>query len=317
MNALKTRVAAGMKGGLAFFVVMLAIVLLAPLVMYPVFLSKVLCFALFAAAFNLLIGFGGLMSFGHAAFFGMASYTTAYAAKQWGLTPELTLPLGALVGAGIGLVVGSLAIRRQGVYFSMITLALAQMIYFFCLQAPFTGGEDGIQGVPRQTVLGFIDISGDLAGYYFCGAIFLIGTMVMYRVVHSPFGQVIKAIRDNEPRAISLGYDVYRYKLILFVLSAGFSGVAGALKATVFQVAALPDVHWATSGEVLLMTLVGGIGTFFGPLVGAFAVTAIEHYLAEFGSWVTIAQGVVFVVAVVVFPRGVLGSFKPQGSKPH
>lgn len=305
-----------MKKARIVFIVLLAVLAIAPAVLYPMFLVKVLCFALFATAYNLLIGYGGLMSFGHAAFFGTASYMAAYAAKEYGLPPELSIPLATLGAAVIGLLVGALAIRRHGVYFAMITLAIAQMVYFFCLQTPLTGGEDGIQGVPRQRLFGFIDLTHDLAAYYFCAVIFMLGTLTAYRVVHSPYGQVVKAIRDNEPRAISLGYNVYRYKLTLFVLSAALTGVAGALKATVFQVAALPDAHWATSGEALLITLVGGIGTQLGPLVGAFVVIAIEHYLAPFGSWVTIAQGVIFIAAVVIFPRGIMGWFRTRRNQP-
>lgn len=285
------------------------LLLISPWFLYPLFLTKVLCFALFATAFNLLIGFGGLMSFGHAAFFGVASYIAAYCARTWGVPPELAIPLAVVGAAVLGVPIGALAIRRQGVYFSMITLALAQMVYFLCVQLPFTGGEDGIQGGVRLPFLGLFELNNDWGSYYFCAVVFLAGTWFARRVVHSPFGQVIQAIRDNEPRAISLGYNVYRYKLTLFVLSAGLSGLAGGLKATLFQVASLPDVHWSMSGEVLLISLIGGVGTQLGPLVGAFVVIAIEHYLAPFGSLVTITQGVAFIAVVVLFPKGIVGSW--------
>jgi branched-chain amino acid transport system permease protein len=283
------------------------VLLLAPFVIYPVFLMKVLCFALFAAAFNLLLGYGGLLSFGHAAFFGMASYVSAHAAKIWGLTPELAIVSGAAVAACLGLVFGSLAIRRQGIYFAMVTLAFAQMLYFFCLQAPFTGGEDGIQSVPRGQLFGLINLANDLALYFVVAAIFFAGILLIYRIIHSPFGQVLKAIRENEPRAISLGYQTSRYKLVVFVISATLSGVAGATKAIVFQLASLTDVNWTMSGEVVLMTLLGGVGTVLGPIVGAAVVVAMQNYLAELGAWVTIVQGVIFIVCVMFFREGLIG----------
>ena len=285
-------------------VVLLALL---PLGVYPIFLMKVLCFALFALAFNLLLGFGGLLSFGHAAYFGMAGYISAYAAKAWGLTPELAIASGTLAAMALGLAFGALAIRRQGIYFAMITLALAQMVYFFSLQARFTGGEDGIQGVPRGRLFGLIDLSDDRVLYAVVAVIFTAGMLLIYRVIHSPFGQVLKAIRENEPRAISLGYRVNRYKLAVFVLSATLAGVAGSTKAIVFQLASLTDVHWSMSGEVVLMTLVGGMGTVFGPIVGAFVMIAMESYLAPFGAWVTIIQGCVFVVCVLTFRDGIVG----------
>ncbi|MES2561643.1 MAG: branched-chain amino acid ABC transporter permease, partial [Pseudomonadota bacterium] len=281
------------------FAVMIAFFAIAPTVIYPVFLMKVMCFALFACAFNLLLGYVGLLSFGHAMFLGMAGYTAAHAAKVWGVTPELAILTGTAAAGALGLVVGLLAIRRQGIYFAMITLALAQMVYFFCVQAPFTGGEDGIQAVPRGRLFGMIDLSNVTAMYVTVFAIFTAGFLMLYRIIHSPFGQVLKAIRENETRAISLGYDADRYKLLAFVLSATLSGLAGATNALVFQLAALNAVHWTMSGEVVLMTLVGGLGTVFGPVVGALAVLAMENYLAQLGAWVTIVQGVIFVVCVL------------------
>ncbi|MDZ5449756.1 branched-chain amino acid ABC transporter permease [Labrys sp. ZIDIC5] len=295
----------GDRGVMLLIVVLIAV---APFVAYPVFVMKVLCFGLFACAFNLLLGYGGLLSFGHAAFFGMASYASAHAAKVWGLTPELAILCGGTVAAVLGLVVGSLAIRRQGIYFAMITLALAQMVYFFALQAPFTGGEDGIQAVPRGKLFGLIDLSDDKALYVLVAVIVLLGLFVIHRIVHSPFGQVMKAIRDNEPRALSLGYDAERFKLLMFTLSATLAGIAGATKALVFQLASLTDVHWSMSGEVVLMALVGGTGTLFGPMLGALLVVAMETYLAPLGSWVTVAQGAVFVVCVLAFRDGIAGT---------
>ena len=289
------------------FVVMLAIFAAAPLVVYPVFMMKVMCFALFACAFNLLIGFGGLLSFGHAMFLGTAGYVCAHAAKEWGFPPELAILLGTAASALLGIVTGLIAIRRQGIYFAMITLAIAQMMFFFYLQTPFTHGEDGIQAVPRGRLFGFIDLSSPIAMYYTVLVIFLAGFLLIYRVIHSPFGQVLKAIRENEPRAISLGYDADRYKLLAFVLSATLSGLAGATKAIVFQLASLTDVHWTMSGEVVLMTLLGGMGTIFGPVVGAFVIISLENYLAPFGQWVTIVTGLIFVICVLAFRRGIVG----------
>jgi branched-chain amino acid transport system permease protein len=289
------------------FLVMAAVLAAAPLVVYPLFMMKVMCFALFACAFNLLIGYVGLLSFGHAMFFGMASYAAAHAAKVWGLTPELAILFGTACTALLGFVAGSLAIRRQGIYFAMITLALAQMVYFFCVQVPFTGGEDGIQAVPRGRLFGWIDLTQTWAMYTLVLAIFLGGFLLIHRVVHSPFGQILKAIRENESRAISLGYDVDNYKLLAFVLSATLAGLAGATKALVFQLASLTDVHWSMSGEVVLMTLLGGLGTVFGPVVGAAMIMATENYLAQLGAWVTVVQGVIFVLCVLAFRRGVVG----------
>ena len=292
------------------FLVMMALFLVAPYVVYPVFVMKALCFALFACAFNLLLGFGGLLSFGHAMFMGMAGYVSAHAAKVWGLPTELAILSGMAAATGLGFLAGLLAIRRQGIYFAMITLALAQMVFFFSLQAPFTGGEDGIQAVPRGRILGLIELSSPLAMYYTVLAIFTAGFLLIYRIIHSPFGQVLKAIRENEPRAISLGYRTDHYKLAAFVLSAGLAGLAGATKAIVFQLASLTDVHWTMSGEVVLMTLLGGMGTIFGPVVGAFAIITMENYLAELGSWFTITQGAIFVVCVLAFRRGIMGEFE-------
>jgi branched-chain amino acid transport system permease protein len=289
------------------FVIMAALFAAAPLVVYPVFMMKVMCFALFACAFNLLIGYVGLLSFGHAMFFGLAAYACAHAAKVWSLTPELAILFGTACATALGLVAGLLAIRRQGIYFAMITLALAQMAYFYCLQAPFTGGEDGIQAVPRGKLLGLIDLGNVWTMYLLVLAIFLGGFLLIWRIVHSPFGQVLKAIRENESRAISLGYDVDRYKLLAFVLSAGLAGLAGATKALVFQLASLTDVHWSMSGEVVLMTLLGGLGTIFGPVAGAAVIITMENYLSQLGAWVTVVQGVIFVVCVLAFRRGVIG----------
>ena len=299
---------ASRNGVLATTLVMTVLLVIAPFAgVYPVFLMKALCFALFACAFNLLLGFGGLLSFGHAMFLGTAGYVAAYTAKTLGLTPELAILAGTAASSLLGAVVGALAIRRQGIYFAMITLAIAQMIYFFYLQAPFTHGEDGIQGVPRGRLFGLLDLSQPLAIYYTVLVIFVAAFALIVRIIHSPFGQVLKAIRENEPRAISLGYDADRYKLLAFVLSAALAGLAGAVKAIVFQLASLTDVHWTMSGEVVLMTLLGGMGTIFGPVVGAFVIVALENYLAGFGEWVTVITGAIFVVCVLAFRRGIVG----------
>ena len=289
------------------FLVMAALVVLSPAVLYPVFLMKVLCFALFASAFNLLIGYVGLMSFGHAAYFGMGSYVAAYTAKVWGFSPELAILAGGVTGAALGTAFGWLAIRRQGIYFAMITLALAQMNYFFCVEAPFTGGENGIEPVPRGKLFGLVSMQPDMAIYWLVAFVFLAGFLLIHRVVHSPFGQVLKAIRENEPRAISLGYRTDDYKLVAFILSAAIAGVAGGTKALVFGIATLTDVDFQMSGEVVLMTLLGGLGTIFGPTAGALVVTAMENYLAPFGAWVTVTEGVIFVACVVAFRRGIIG----------
>ncbi len=295
------------RAQLIAFAVMTAAFIVAPYVIYPIFLMKVLCFALFACAFNLLIGYAGLLSFGHAAFFGMAAYVTAYAAKTWSWPPELAILAGMAAAALLGLVFGLLAIRRQGIYFAMITLALAQMVYFFCLQAPFTGGEDGIQAVPRGRLFGLFDLGHMMTLYFVILVIFLAAFLLIYRTIHSPFGQLLKAIRENEPRAVSLGYRIEQYKLVAFVLSATLAGLAGSLNAILFQLAALTDVHWSRSGEVVLMTLLGGLGTVFGPVAGAVIIVAMQNYLAQLGSWVTVAQGLAFVICVLAFRRGVVG----------
>lgn len=296
------------KPQLIAFVLLLAFLAAAPFAgLYPVFLMKLLCFGLFACAFNLLIGYVGLLSFGHAAYFGMGGYIAGHTAKVVGLSPELAILAGGAVAAALGAVFGWIAIRRQGIYFAMITLALAQMVYFFCVQAPFTGGEDGIQAIPRGKLFGVIDLSPDLSMYWVVAAVFLIGFLLIHRIVHSPFGQVMKAIRENEPRTTSLGYRTDDYKLMAFILSSALAGVAGATKSLVFGIATLTDVHWAMSGEVVLMTLVGGLGTVFGPVVGAAVIVTMQNYLAEMGAWVTVIQGGIFVACVLAFRRGILG----------
>lgn len=308
------------------FAVTVALLIVAPFVTYPIFLMNALCFALFACAFNLLIGYVGLVSFGHALFFGWASYVCAHLAKVgtisipywWGawlwfviplppLPPELAIIGGTLVGAILGLIAGALAIRRQGIYFAMITLALAQMMFFFALQAKFTGGEDGIQGVPRGRLFGIFDLNGEMTMYLFVLVVVVAGLLLIYRIINSPFGEVLTAIRENEQRAVSLGYNVERYKLVAFVLSATLAGLAGSLKALVFQLASLTDVHWTMSGDVILMTLLGGLGTVFGPVAGAFLVIGMQSYLAPFGQWVLVIQGAIFVVCVLAFRRGIIG----------
>jgi branched-chain amino acid transport system permease protein len=298
------------------FGVMLAFFLLAPLVLYPVFLMKVMCFALFACAFNLLLGFGGLLSFGHAMFLGTAGYAAAHSAKMWGFPPEAAILFGTFCAALLGFVTGLLAIRRQGIYFAMITLALAQMMYFFAIQASFTHGEDGIQAVPRGRLFGLVDLADQTNLYVTVAVIFLGCFLLIYRIINSPFGEVLKAIRENEPRAISLGYDTTRYKFLAFLLSATLAGLAGATKAIVFQLASLTDAHWSMSGEVVLITLLGGMGTVFGPIAGALVVISMENYLAQFGAWVTIAQGVIFVVCVLTFRRGIVGEIAHFIRKP-
>ncbi len=294
------------------YIALLAFALLAPMLgLYPVFVMKLLCFALFACAFNLLLGFTGLLSFGHAAFFGFAAYVTGYFIKSQGFTPELGILAGVIVAAFIGLVFGLIAIRRQGIYFAMITLALAQMVFFICLQASFTGGEDGLQGVPRGKLFGLLALDGDQTMYYVVLAIFVACFLAIARIINSPFGQVLKMIRENEPRAISLGYEVDRYKLLAFVLSAALAGLAGSLKTLVMGFATLSDVHWSMSGEVILMSLLGGVGTFFGPVVGAGIVIALQNLLADkVGSWVTVIIGVIFVLCVLAFRKGVVGELQ-------
>ena len=276
--------------------------------MYPVFVMKALCFAIFACAFNLLLGYTGLLSFGHAAFMGSAAYGTGWLLRSAGWPVEAGLLAGFVIGGALGLVVGLIAIRRQGIYFAMVTLALAQMIYFVCLQAPFTGGEDGLQGVPRGKLFGLLSLADDLTLYYVVVAIFVAVFLAIIRIVHSPYGQVLKAIRENEPRAISLGYDVDRYKLLAFVLSTAIAGLAGSLKTLVLGFATLSDVHWSMSGEVVLMTLLGGMGTFAGPVVGAVTIIGLQNYLADrVGAWVTVIIGAIFVVCVLAFRKGIVG----------
>ena len=289
------------------FVVMVVALLIAPFVTYPLFLMQAMCFALFACAFNLLIGYVGLLSFGHALYFGWASYLAAYAAKAWGLTPELAIVVGTLTATVCGAIAGSLAIRRQGIYFAMITLALAQMMYFVALRTKFTGGEDGIQAVPRGHLFGAVDLRDEWSMYVFVLAIFLAGFLLIYRIIHSPFGEVLKAIRENETRAISLGYKTERYKLLAFVLSATLAGAAGSTKAILLGIASLTDVNWPMSGEVVLMSLVGGLGTIFGPVVGAFVILMLEYKLAFLGEWVLVIQGLIFVACVLLFRRGIVG----------
>ena len=330
----KTPAREGANGDLPVFAGLIVVALVAPFVIYPVFLMNVLCFSLFALAFNLLIGYTGLLSFGHAMFFGFAAYVAGYLTKigtvslpywagSWSwvtipvppLTPELAILAATAVAGLLGLVAGAIAIRRQGIYFAMVTLALAQMVFFFCVQARFTGGEDGIQAIPRRPLFGLIDIRSDLALYYVVLAVFAAGFLIIHRTIRSPFGQILKAIRENEPRAISLGYATDRFKLIAFVLSAALAGCAGATKSIVFQLASLTDVQWQMSGEVVLMTLVGGMGTVFGPIVGAAIIVTMQNYLAGFGEWVLVIQGAVFVVAVLLFRRGIVGELLAYASR--
>jgi len=295
------------RANLVAFVVMVALIAIAPFVAYPFFVMQALCFALFACAFNLLIGYVNLLSLGHAMFLGLASYVCAHAAKVWGLEPVSAIVLGVAASAALGLVTGALAIRSSGIYFAMITVAFSQMVYFLAVQLPFTHGEDGIQGVPQGKALGFINLSNPWILYVFVAIVFLFGFLAVQRIVNSPFGEILKAIRENEPRVISLGYRAMQYKLAAFTLSAAIAGLAGAAKAIVTQNASLTDVSFATSGEVVLMTLLGGMGTFYGPVVGAIVVVTMQNYLAQFGEWVTVIQGVVFVACVLAFRRGIVG----------
>jgi branched-chain amino acid transport system permease protein len=290
------------------FIVMTAVLLVVPFTgVYPYFVMQALCFAVLACAFNLLIGYGGLLSFGHAMFLGTAGYATAHALKVWGFTPETGILLGVAAAAALSVITGLVAIRRQGIYFAMITLALSQLLYFIYLQAPFTHGEDGIQGVPQGKLFGVFNLADTTTLYYTVLAVFLLAFLLIFRIVNSPFGEVLKAIRENEPRAISLGYKTDYYKLLAYILSGSLAGLAGALKVLVAQNASLSDVQWQMSGEVILMTLVGGLGTMFGPVVGAFVIIAMQQYLAQFGQWVVVIQGVIFVVCVLTFRRGVIG----------
>ena len=295
------------RADLIAFTLLLLVGAVAPLLVYPAFLTKLLCFAIFAMAFNLLVGYTGLLSFGHAMFFGGAAYVSGHAMKVWGWPPELAVLTGMASAAVMGLLVGLIVIKRQGIYFAMITLALAQMFFFFCVGAHFTGGEDGISAIPRRPVFGLINISDDKALYYVVLAVFALCFLVIYRTIHSPFGQVLQAIRENEPRAVSLGYRVHQYKLLAFVLSATLAGLAGALKVLVFQLASLVDVSWGLSDEVILMTLVGGIGTVFGPVIGAAFIITMQNYLTGLAQWVPVVQGTIFIVVVVLFQRGIAG----------
>ena len=301
----------------------LVILIAAPFVgLYPIFMMKALCFAIFACAFNLLLGYTGLLSFGHAAYLGAAAYGTGWLVKSAGWSPELGVIGGTLFAAAIGLLVGLIAIRRQGIYFAMITLAMAQMVYFVWLQAPFTGGEDGLQGVPRGKLFGLIDLANDTVLYFVVLAVFVAVFLFIVRIVHSPYAQLLKAIRENEPRAVSLGYDVDKYKLLAFVLSTGLAGLAGSMKTLILGFATLSDAHWSLSGEVVLMTLLGGMGTFAGPVIGAFTIIGLQNFLADrVGSWVTVIIGAIFVVCVVAFRRGFVGELlawqkRRQADKP-
>lgn len=308
MNPKYASNAAESRRTVLMFSALLVVGLLAPFALYPTFLMKVLCFGLFACAFNLLLGYVGLLSFGHAAFFGGAAYVCGYLCKELGWTPETGILAGTLTAAILGWGFGAIAIRRSGIYFAMITLALAQLVFFLALQLPFTGGEDGMQGIPRGKLLGMFDLSDNLAMYFFVFGVFMLGFALIYRTIHSPFGQILKAIRENEPRAISLGYDVHRYKLLAFVISAALAGMAGATKALVFQLASLTDAHWHMSGEVILMTLLGGLGTILGPAVGATTIVTLQTQLADkVGSWVTVIIGIIFVICVLAFRRGIVG----------
>lgn len=304
------------RSALMFLVVLALFFIVSPFFIYPLFLMKAMCFALFACAVNLLVGYSGLLSFGHAMFLGSSAYVSAHAAKVWGVSPEMAILAGTGASVVLGTVTGALTIRRQGIYFAMTTLAFAQMIYFFALQVPFTGGEDGIQGVPRGFLFGVFDLRDTVTMYCLVFAIVFGTLLLMYRIIHSPFGEILKAIRENEPRAISLGYRTERYKLMAFVLSATIAGLAGATKAIVFQLASLTDVHWSMSGEAVLMTLVGGLGTVFGPVVGAFIIIGMENYLAQFGQWVTVIQGFIFIVCVLAFRRGIAGEVARVLGKP-
>jgi branched-chain amino acid transport system permease protein len=310
------------NSALPLFIGLIVVGLIAPFVAYPTFLMKVLCFALFACAFNLLLGFAGLLSFGHAAFFGGSAYITGYLCRELSWSPELGILAGVVFSAILGAIFGALAIRRAGIYFAMITLGLAQIVFFFALQLKFTGGEDGLQGIPRGKLLGFIDLSDAMNMYYFVFAVFMGGFWLIHRTIHSPFGQILKAIRDNEPRATSLGYDVNRFKLVAFIISASLAGLAGSTKSLVFQLASLTDVHWHTSGEVVLMTLLGGLGTILGPVVGALTIVGLQNFLADkVGSWVTVIMGAIFVLCVLIFRRGIVGEIgaliRGGGKGPH
>lgn len=291
------------------FCILITVIILAPFLLYPLLLMKILCFALLACSLNLLLGYGGLLSFGHAAYFGSASYIAAWCARDLGLTPELAVLSGAGVAAVLASVFGLLAVRRQGIYFAMITLAFAQLVYFGALRAPFTGGEDGVQGVPAGYLFGIVSLSNMLTMYWFVATVFVLALFLMFRIIHSPFGQVMKAIRENEQRAVSLGYEANGYKLRLFIMSAAFAGLAGGMKSIVFSIATLDDVYWELSGEAVLMTLLGGVGTFFGPVFGAVALVVLQNQLAPYGAWITVVKGVLFVLCVVLLRGGLVGLF--------
>ena len=295
---------------------LIALGVVAPYLVYPTFLMKLLCFALFACAFNLMLGFSGLLSFGHAAFFGGSAYVTGYLCRDLGLTPELGILAGGVFGGALGAVFGWVAIRRAGIYFAMITLGLAQLVFFLALQLKFTGGEDGLQGIPRGQLLGLVDLNDNVAMYYFVFAVFMAGFALVFRTIHSPFGQILKAIRDNEARATSLGYDIDKFKLMAFIISAALAGLAGSTKAIVFQLASLSDVHWHMSGQVVLMTLLGGLGTILGPVAGAVTIIGLENVLADkVGSWVMVIMGALFVTCVLAFRRGIVGELKALFSR--
>jgi branched-chain amino acid transport system permease protein len=310
MTAADRRYAGLSRNELAAVIAFAVIVIVAPFVFYPIFLMRVFCYALFACAYNLLFGYGGLLAFGHAAFFGAAAYVAAHTAKMWGVTPEVAILLAGAVSTVLGALFGWLAIRRQGLYFAMITLALAQIVYFYAVKAPWTHGEDGIQSVPRGHAFGLIDLGQTMNMYWFVVGVFTIGFLIIYRAIHSPFGQTLKAIRENEPRAMSLGYNTDRFKLVAFTISAGLTGIAGATKAIVFQLASLVDVHFQVSGDALLMVLMGGIGTVLGPVVGAIMLVSMQTFLAGAGSWVLIIQGAIFVACILALRKGVVGSFE-------
>lgn len=301
---------------LVAFGLLLAAIVILPFVVYPVFVMRILLAGLFACAFNLLIGYVGLLSAGHAAFWGMGAYISGWCLSQWHFDATLAILMGGLVGAVLGLVFGFLSIRRSGMYFAMITIALAQMVYFFCVSAPFTGGEDGMQRIPRGYAFGVISLEGDMNMYWFIAALFVVVFLLVHRIIHSPFGRILQAIRENEPRSISLGYRVQDYKLIAFVLSAAIAGVAGAANAIVLGIATLDGVSFNQSGDVVLMTLLGGVGTVFGPLVGSAIMTTMHHYLSGFGSWVTVTQGLIFIFCVLLFRRGVVGEIAAAIKRP-
>ena len=293
---------------LLLFAAVAALVIVGPAALYPVLLMKAMCFAIFASAFNLAAGYGGLLSFGHAAFFGSASYATAYGMKAWGLSPEVAIVFSMVVAGAVAFVFGALSIRRQGIYFAMVTLALSQIIYFFIYKSGWTGGDDGIHGVPRGALLGLVSLDDPVAIYAFVTVVFIATNLFVYRVIHSPFGRAVEAIRLNEARAISLGYDADRFKLAIFTISGVLSGLGGALLCLVLHFTAVNTVHWAMSGDVILMTLIGGLGTPFGPILGAFVLVTLDQYIASLGSWVTVIRGLIFMFCVLAFREGIMGA---------